>query len=284
MGETILVMGGTGMLGEPVARQLVEDGHTVRIMTRRVERVSERLGDRYEVVEGDVEKVASIKAALKGCTGAHLSLNGDGDWDLERRGAVHAAEAAAEVGLARITIITGASVKEENCWFPMVRAKLAAEEAIRASGVPYTIFRCTMFMEMLRTLVKDGKALVLGKQPFPWHFLAAADYARMVSRAYTTPEAAGKALYIYGPVGITMEEAMERYRTACVPEAKLTKVPFLILWLMSRMPGRQELRNVGYPIMRYFSKVQETGDPAEANELLGAPTTTLEQWCAAQRA
>ena len=31
--------------------------------------------------------------------------------------------------------------------------------------------------------------------------------------------------------------------------------------------------------MRYFSKVQETESPDEANELLGAPTTTLAEWC-----
>ena len=33
------------------------------------------------------------------------------------------------------------------------------------------------------------------------------------------------------------------------------------------------------PFFRYSEKVAEEGDPAEANALLGAPTTTLEQWC-----
>jgi hypothetical protein len=31
--------------------------------------------------------------------------------------------------------------------------------------------------------------------------------------------------------------------------------------------------------MRYFSKVTEIGEPDEANQLLGAPSITLEQWC-----
>jgi hypothetical protein len=136
-----------------------------------------------------------------------------------------------------------------------------------------------MFMEMLPNLVKGDKALVLGHQPFPWHFLAASDYARMVAKAYVTPEAVGKTLYIYGPEGITMEQAVDQYRAACAPEAKLTQLPFWLVWLVSRIPSRKELRQVGYPLMRYFSKVQETGSPAEANELLGAPSTTLTEWC-----
>jgi hypothetical protein len=30
--------------------------------------------------------------------------------------------------------------------------------------------------------------------------------------------------------------------------------------------------------MAYFDRVGELGDPSEANELLGPPTTTLEEW------
>lgn len=279
MSETVLVIGGTGMLGEPVARRLLEDGHTVRVLTRNPERAAGKLGKDFEVVRGDVEDLASLEQALEGCTGVHVSLDGGGDWDLERRGGVNVAEVGARLGLERITMITGASTCEANTWFPMVRAKLAAENAIRESGVGYTIFRCTMFMEMLSNLVKGDKALVIGHQPFAWHFLAASDYARMVSKAYVTPEAAGKILYIYGPEAITMEQAMEQYRAACAPEAKLTKLPFWLVWLVSRLPSRRELREVGYPIMRYFAKVQETESPDEANELLGAPTTTLAEWC-----
>lgn len=34
MQKTIVVIGGTGMLGQPVARRLEDDGFGVRIMTR----------------------------------------------------------------------------------------------------------------------------------------------------------------------------------------------------------------------------------------------------------
>jgi hypothetical protein len=126
--------------------------------------------------------------------------------------------------------------------------------------------------------------MVMGHQPTPWRWIAAADYARMVSTAYSTPEAAGKTLYICGPEALTMEEALERYVAACAPEAKITQVPFWVLSIMALFPGREQLRRVGLPLMRYFSKVHEIGDPAEADSLLGAPTITVDEWCRLRKA
>ncbi|MEJ2204665.1 MAG: hypothetical protein P8170_11180 [Gemmatimonadota bacterium] len=42
-------------------------------------------------------------------------------------------------------------------------------------------------------------------------------------------------------------------------------------------PGRWRLRFAA-GLMAYFDRVGELGDPSEANELLGPPTTTLEEW------
>ncbi|MCA9519711.1 MAG: NAD(P)H-binding protein [Myxococcales bacterium] len=280
----ILVIGGTGRLGEPVVRRLVADGHEARVLTRSREIAAERFGGLCEVVAGDVEDRAAVDRALVGCDAVYLSLDGHGDWDLERRGAELVAAAAKEAGLERIGTISGASVCEENTWFPMTRAKFLAERAIRESGVPYTIFRCTMFMELLPSLVRGDKALVMGEQVHPWRFLAAADYARMVSKALALPAAANRTLLIVGPEALTMEQALRTYRRLCAPDAELRHVPFFVLRLLSLFPGRRELRRVGLPIMRYFSKVHEIGSPDEANDLLGAPTTTVDQWCRSRRA
>jgi uncharacterized protein YbjT (DUF2867 family) len=279
MSDTVLVVGGTGMLGEPVARRLAADGHAVRVLSRQKDRAIQKLGPGFEVVEGDVADPAALDRAMRGCTGVHVSLDGRGDWDVERRGADGITKVASRQGVNQITLISGASTCEENAWFPMTRAKLAAENTVRRSGVPFTIFRCTMFMETLPSLVREGRAMVMGRQPTAWHWVAAADYARMVAKAYTTPTTMGKTLYVYGPEALTMEQAVERYRATCAPEAKLAHVPFWILAIIAMSPSRTELRRIGLPIMRYFSKVREIGDSAEADTLLGRPATTLAEWC-----
>ncbi len=283
MAQTILVVGATGRLGEPVARRLAGDGYSVRVFSRNEESTRKKFPHGFEVIRGDVLDVPSLERAMAGCTGVHISIDGRGDWDVERNGTKNVAATAARQGVRRITLISGASTCEENAWFPMTRAKLDAENAVRASGVPFTIFRCTMFMELLPTFVRDGKAMLLGNQPVPWHWVAADDYAAMVSKAFDTGSTAGKTFYVYGPEALTMEQAIEKYRTACAPEATLTRVPFWILSFMSMFPGRTELRRVGLPLMRYFSKVREISDSREADDLLGKPKTTLAEWCRARQ-
>jgi uncharacterized protein YbjT (DUF2867 family) len=142
------------MLGEHVARRLASDGHNVRVMSRSRERAVACFGEQddenFEVVEGDVKDAGLLRQAMEGCTGVHLNLSGGADWDLERRGAQVASCVAAEMGMIkRLTVISDASTCKKNDWLPGTKAKLEAEQAIHKSGVPFTIFRCTMFMELL---------------------------------------------------------------------------------------------------------------------------------------
>lgn len=279
--DTILVIGGTGMLGEPVARRLRAVGHPVRILTRSVDKARAGFGAEYEVVAGDVEDAASLDAALTGCQGVHINLEGGLDPDLERRGAHNVVAAAAKAGVGRVTYLSGTSVTKENCWYAGTRAKFEAEAAIRASGVPYTVFQATFFMETLPRFVRGTRASILGGQPHPWRWVAAADYARMVAKAYATPEAAGRTLHVFGPQPWTMRQALQTYCAIARPDAKVGAVPF---WMATALAGltRDKTLQAAVPFFRYSEQVAEAGDAAEANALLGAPTTTLEAWCRSQ--
>jgi uncharacterized protein YbjT (DUF2867 family) len=266
------------MLGEPVARRLRGDGYQVRIFTRSAEKGRAKFGAGYEVAAGDVEDQHSLLTALQGCRAVHVNLDGGLDPDLERRGAENVARAAARNGIQHITLLSGTSVTKENCWYAGTKAKFEAEAAVRASGVPYTIFQATFFMETLPRFVRGTRASILGSQPHPWHWVAADDYARMVSKAYETPEAANKTLHVFGPQPWTMREALRSYCAIARPGARVGAIPFWMASLIAGLSRDRELEAV-LPFFRYSEKVAEAGDPAEANALLGAPTTTLEQWC-----
>jgi uncharacterized protein YbjT (DUF2867 family) len=272
----VLVIGATGMLGRPVARALRAAGIGVRVMSRgarRARALAEEEG--HEVVVGDVDDPASLRAALGGCTGVHLNMKSGPDVGLERRAGHAVARAAAELGLGRVTYLSGASVCEQNAWFPPIRSKLDAERALVDSGAPYTIFRATWFMESLPRFVRGGRAATFGKAPHPMHWVAAEDYARMVAAAYTSRRAAGKRLYVHGPEAMTTHEALRRYCAVAHPGVGVGSVPLWTASLMGLFSG--ELRAVAR-LMRYFERVGEGGDPSEANTLLGAPDTTLEDW------
>lgn len=274
MEQTILVLGATGLLGWPVARRLQADGFNVRVLARDPQKAREMLAGSFEIVAGDVTDGSSLGKALEGCDGVHISIAGPADQlSAENVGAL-----APRLGLRRITYTSGSTVREENRWFPMIAQKFSAEQAIRASGVPYTIFCPTWPMEQLPRLAQGGRPLVVEDHPQPWHWFAADDFARMVSRAYQDEAAIGKKLFIHGPEAMTMREALERYCQAFYPEVDAVPVmPIEAARSMAASTGNDML-GLFAELMAYFGQVGELGDPGEANRLLGAPTTTLDRW------
>lgn len=283
--KPILVVGGTGTLGEPVARALEDAGYRVRLLTRDLAQAEARFADAFEFVQGDVEKPETLEPALSGCYGVHINLAGGprpGDYErIERQGTANVAAAAAKQGVSRLTYISGASVSEETCWFYAIRAKYQAEEAIRRSGVPYTIFCPSWFMESLPRFVRGEQAVIVGHHPAPFHFVAAQDYARMVAAAYRLPEAVNKRLFIYGPEPLLMQEAVQRYCDLVHPGVRAASVPTQVMTATAAEQGNDLLKDI-VMLMAYFEKLggaAEAGNPQEANRLLGAPTTTLRQWC-----
>ena len=187
-------------------------------------------------------------------------------------------------GLQRITYISGANTREENAWFPMTKQKLLAEKAIRESGIPYTIFCPTAAMESLPMNVQGTRAVVFGKQPHPFHWFAADDLGRMVSASYGIEEAVNKRFFIHGPEGIFLHEALRRYCSIFHPEIeKISAIPFWIANIIATITRSKEMK-MAVAFMAFLEKVGEGGDPTEANRILGAPTTTLDEWLERRKA
>ncbi len=277
----MLVVGATGLLGEPVARRLREEGHRVRLLVRDPDRARVRLRDGFEYVGGSVTDAAAVERAVDGCVAVHVSLGaGRGELDaVEHRGTAMLAAAAARHGVRRISYLTG-SLVGESYGEPIAehRAKRAAEDAIKSSGVPYTFFRPTYFMDTLPRHVRGRVAVLFGRQKRLLHPVAARDYAAMVARALQTPAAAFREFCVHGPEPMTLAEALRLYCASVAPGTRVITVPHGVMSVIDRtvMGGRLQ---GSLEIMALLARLGERGDPEPANALLGAPTTTLREWC-----
>jgi uncharacterized protein YbjT (DUF2867 family) len=282
--QRILVLGGTGMLGQPVVRRLLADGYRVRVLSRSPDRARALLGEDCEVAGGDADDLPALEAALRGCQGAHLSLHGLMDPDLERRAAANVARLAGPAGVQRLTYLSGLSVCPENCWFKDTQARYEAEGSLHACGVPASIFRCNFLMETLHRFVRGRFGIVPGRQHLAFHFVAAEDFARMLSRAYALPEAADKVFYVYGPKAYTLREALRIFCSISRPDVWVVQFPLWLLGLIAWVGRRTEARDA-LPLFRYMQRARlpDPTAPEEANALLGAPTITLEEWSRQRR-
>ena len=126
--KKILVIGGTGMLGKPVAQQLKADGFNVRLLARNPEKAQKLLGDGYEIVKGDVDDAAAVRTALAGADGVHISLKGgpsEADYDrMDHLATRDIANAAKEMNVGRVTLLSAYAVSEEKADTPESRSKV----------------------------------------------------------------------------------------------------------------------------------------------------------------
>ena len=283
MTATVLVIGGGGQLGAPVVRRLLEDGFRVRVLVRAN---CPARADGPEEVLGDVDDIDSLRRAITGCDAVHISLRGgprDADYErVEHRGTARVADVAAESGRRVRLSYVSHMLAAPDSRSASLRAKWSAEHAIAASGVPYTIFRPTYFMETLPRHIRGRTATVLGRQRHRFHMLAAEDFAAMVSRALSTDPAVNQTLTVYGPEAYTIPAALRIYCDVCAPGVTVASRP---LWLMAALDRTVLRGSLGdtIPLMHALQELGEQGDPREAVRLLGPATTNLADWCSRQR-
>jgi uncharacterized protein YbjT (DUF2867 family) len=119
-----------------------------------------------------------------------------------------------------LTYVSGSLVHEDyGKKITEQQAKLGAEEAVEASGVPYVFFRPTYFTDNLPRHIQGGRAVALGRSR-PLHMVAAGDFARMVSRAFVTPEAAKRDLFVHGPEAVSIRDALRLYCALVEPDKR----------------------------------------------------------------
>jgi len=274
MAKRILVLGATGMLGQPVARSLHKRGHQIRILVRNIDKARRMFGNKMEIIRGDVLNRANIQTAISDCAAVHINL----PQDSELIAMQHLTETGKNGKLERITYVSATTVCEANRWFEMIDVKMQTETVLRSSGIASTVFCPTWAMETLHNLIRGDRAvIIIGRNPPPLHFVAAADFGRVVAASYDDDRALGKRLFIHGPEAVTLPDAFERFVKACYSGYKVMRMKLWQAQLLAKLTGRAELNYITR-LIAYFDRVGELGDPEEANVLFGAPAITLNKW------
>ena len=230
MTSDILVTGGTGTLGRPVVRRLQDAGRKVRVLSRR----SREAGEGIEYVKGDLATGQGIEAAVDGAEIiVHCAGSSKGDEDKARNLVRAAARAGTRhlvyisvVGADRVPVVSGA----DRAMFGYFASKLAAEQVVAESGLPWTTLRATQFHDLILLVAQQMTKLPVIPVPAGIRFqpVDAGEVAdQLAELALGTP--AGLAPDIAGPRVYTVPELLHSYLEASGKRRPMVPVP---------LPGR----------------------------------------------
>jgi uncharacterized protein YbjT (DUF2867 family) len=283
--KKIAMIGATGMLGIPVAVALLEAGFEVTALARDPASARRSLPSAVSIVQADVSDEESLRQGLRGQDGVYLSLSvapsgRKGDFHTEVQGLQHILAAAREADVARIAYLSAMvhDTPNNNWWVLDVWRQALAQ--IKSSGIPFTIFYPTNFMETLAQRHTTGRLFVmLGRARYPNYWIAGSDFGRQVAKSFTLPQAADREYYIQGPEPMTYDGAAVRYARALRRSPLVVRVP---IW-MARIGGVfSDSLNFNANIMGAVLSYPEEFKSADTWDDLGKPGTTIEQFALAQ--
>jgi uncharacterized protein YbjT (DUF2867 family) len=145
----VLVVGGTGGLGQHVVTELVARRHRVRVLSRQPRsEVSGAPG--VEKVRGDVASGDGVVAAMRGVHAVVNTVNASrGAEQVMVAGTCRLLEAAATAGVHHVVEIGIVGAEAIAPVVPYYRVKLAQERVLRDGGVPWSLLRATQFHDFV---------------------------------------------------------------------------------------------------------------------------------------
>jgi uncharacterized protein YbjT (DUF2867 family) len=232
----ILVVGATGTLGGMITRQLLEQGQQVRILARSGSDSASLEQAGAEVVFGDLKDPASLDKAVAGIdyvmTTANSAVRGGDDnvQTVEIEGNRNLIDAARRAGVKQFVFVSalGASADSPS---EFLRGKAAAEEHLRASGVPFTILVPNIFMEIWIGMIvgmplQHGQPVrIIGEGRRKHTFVSMDDVAAFAVAVVGNQDALNQTIVIGGPEALSWTEIVERAGRVVGQEIPLQRLP-----------------------------------------------------------
>ena len=226
----VLITGGTGALGREVARAAEQAGYAVRIASRRSR--PQGTPSRRDWAQIDLTGGEGLPEAVSGADAViHAASDPRRAEAVDVNGTRYLAEAAHAAGVQHLVYISIVGIDEIPLGY--YRRKLAAEQIIAQSGVPYSILRATQFHTLI-DLFLGAASRVPFVFPLPTEFrvqsVAPSEVADRLVRVLAAG-AVGRLPDFGGPEVLTVGEAAEQWK-----QARAVRKPVVRLPIPGRIP------------------------------------------------
>jgi len=234
--ETILITGAAGSIGSTAhtaIAALVERGHRVRAMVRKIDTRADTLRDMgAEVVVADMLDIIGVRAAMQGCSAVYFTMSISPSY-LEA--AANVAVTAKSLGVKAFVHLSQMTVSEmsetETTGSPQQKQHWLAEQMLRWSGLPVVYLRPTVFFDGLFLVqgakgIRDDGAIRLPFAEGKTSPIAGADVGVAAAVVLANPERhIGKIYELTGPQSLTMAEFARELSAALGRTIQYVNVP-----------------------------------------------------------
>lgn len=248
----VSMIGGTGFVGSHLVDRLIADGHQPCLLVRPDRARRPSLLDGCTTVSGDVGDDGAVGACIAGCDAVVYLIgilredptHGVTFEELQLRGVERAISAARTAGARRFLLMSANGVKVDGT--PYQRTKFLAEEALKASGLDWTIFRPSVIfgnpqghMEFCTQLKRDiidsplpaplfyPGLLPLNAGSFELAPVAVGDVAAAFCHALTHADTIGQTYTLCGPAAHTWKDILRTIAAACGRTKMMLPAPAL---------------------------------------------------------
>lgn len=279
----IAVIGATGRLAPVVIRQMVAEGLQVRALVRDVDKAKRLLPIGVTLVKADLKKLNELVKGLADVQKVYLNLSTetpDAEFQPERDGVRNIIAACKVNSVQRIYKISGLGAYRKDfaqgktIFVNEIRS--AGQKLIAESGIRYSFFHPSWFMESLDLMFRKGNKLT-GFKPIkhPIHWIAGADYAKMVVRAMKREVQENKDYVMQGPEAVAMHDALLRYSRTFSPALSLNEVPISLVKFLGFFSNKFKILGM---MGDYFQDFKEEFIAGTTWEELGRPELTIENF------
>jgi NADH dehydrogenase len=273
----ILVTGGSGFVGGHVVHELRGRELPVRCLVRDPRKAAKLGAWGCELAQGDMTDPASLRGAVDGADAVvHLVAIRQGRKEQFRRVMVDGTRdllaAAKDAAVGRFVHMSALGTTERTKdLVPYYGAKWETEELVRASGIPYVIFRPSFVFGtdggILPTFVKLARLTpvtpIVGSGRQRIQPIWADDVATYFAEAAQRDDVTGRLFELGGPDAVSWNEFWDRLKRLRGMRRPSIHVPIPLMrvnaLLTERLPGN-------IPLTRDLLKMLELGDNVVSND------------------